>query len=94
MKTAMRTAQTEADLWTSILYPDGTIPAPAASVLLDLSFTPAHRRRMKQLSAKARAGTLSPEEEFEMQSFERVGDLLSILKSKARQALKSNGRNR
>lgn len=92
MTTFVRTAETEAELWTGILYPDGRIPSLAASVILDLSFTPAHRRRMKQLSAKARAGTLSPEEEFEVQNFERVGDLLSILKSKARQALKSNGR--
>lgn len=92
MKTAVRTAETEANIWTGILYPDGSIPLPAASAILNLSFTPEHRRRMKDLSAKARAGALLPEEEFEMENFERVGDLLSILKSKARQVLKSNGR--
>ena len=30
MKTAVRTAETEADLWTGILYPDGSIPPPAS----------------------------------------------------------------
>ena len=94
MDTITRTTETEADIWTGILYPDASIPPVAAAAILDLGFTPAHRSRMKQLSAKARAGTLSPTEESEAQNFERVGDLLSILKSKARQALKSKGRGK
>ena len=92
MTTALRTAETEAEIWTGILYPDADIPHIAASAILRLSFSPTHRRRMRELSAKARAGELSRYEEFEMQNFERVGDMLSILKSKARHALKSNGR--
>lgn len=92
MTTAMRTAEMETDIWTGILYPDAAIPVSAATAILRLSFSSAQRVRMKQLSAKARAGALSDEEQLEMENFERVGDLLSILKSKARQALKSNGR--
>jgi hypothetical protein len=94
MKTAVRPVEAEADLWTGILYPDGTLSREGAMAILDLSFNSKHRERMKQLSAKARTGALSPKEEFEMQNFERVGDLLSILKSKARQTLKSNGRKK
>ncbi len=48
---------------------------------------------MRELSAKARAGTLTPAEDEKMDAYERAGALLSILKSKARQALKKTGRN-
>ncbi len=47
---------------------------------------------MHKLSAKARAGTLTPQEEGDMDTFERAGALLSILKSKARQVLKETQR--
>jgi hypothetical protein len=47
---------------------------------------------MRELSAKARRGTLTPEEDAEMDNFERVGSILSILKSKARQVLKRSRR--
>ena len=43
---------------------------------------------MRELSAKARAGSLSEEEDDEIETFERAGTLLSILKSKARLVLK------
>ena len=49
--------------------------------------------RMHALSAKARAGTLTPEEDSEMDNFERVGSILSTLKSKARQVLKRSSRS-
>jgi hypothetical protein len=43
---------------------------------------------MHELSSNARTGTLTPEEDAEMDNFERVGSVLSTLKSKARQVLK------
>jgi hypothetical protein len=43
---------------------------------------------MHELSAKAQAGTLTPDEEEKMDAYERAGALLSILKSKTRQTLK------
>ena len=48
---------------------------------------------MRELSAKARAGTLRGAEDDEMETFERAGTLLSILKSKARQVLKETRRD-
>jgi hypothetical protein len=42
---------------------------------------------MAQLSAKARVGKLSQEEQAELDTFERMGTLLDILHSKARLAL-------
>ncbi len=63
-----------------------------ARVILGLSFPENDVARMHELSAKARAGTLTPEEDAEMDDFERVGSILSTLKSKARQVLKRSSR--
>ena len=43
---------------------------------------------MWELSAKARDGTPTMEENDEMGNFERVGSIRLVLKSKARQVLK------
>ncbi len=42
---------------------------------------------MRELSARARAGTLNAEEEAAADHYERVGHLLNILQSKARRSL-------
>jgi len=63
-----------------------------ARAILGLSFPKNDISRMHELSAKARAGTLTPEDDAEMDSFERVGSMLSTLKSKARQALRRSSR--
>ena len=93
MKLTTLTPNTELAVWLRILYPEGKLMTPAtARAILRLSFPLADRKRMQQLSAKARAGTLSHDEEGEMDAFERAGALLSILKSKARMVLKDTGR--
>jgi len=43
---------------------------------------------MHELSAKARAGTLTAQEQIILDTFERLGCLLDIVHSKARLALK------
>ena len=45
---------------------------------------------MRELSAKARAGTLTAEEDAEAGRYELLGHLLGIMQSKARQSLKSH----
>ncbi len=56
--------------------------------LLDLSFSRSHQQQVDTLSQKARAGSLTPAERIELDEFIRVADLLAILQSRARQALK------
>jgi hypothetical protein len=46
---------------------------------------------MRELSAKAREGTLSAAEQMEINNYERVGHVLSLMKSKARRSLKNRG---
>jgi hypothetical protein len=88
MKTASLAAKTEAEVWMRILHPDKEMSPQVARAILGLSFPKADVTRMRELSAKARGGTLSSEEDAEMDNFERAGSILSVLKSKARQVLK------
>ena len=92
MKTASLAPKTEVEVWMRILHPDEKISARAARAIVGLSFAKDDISRMHELSAKARAGTLTPEEDAEMDNFERVGSILSTLKSKARQVRRRSRR--
>jgi hypothetical protein len=59
-----------------------------ARAILKLDFDPEDHRRVDELSAKARQGTLTPEERAELEESIRVGNELAVLQSKARLSLK------
>lgn len=68
-----------------------------ARFILGLEFPEEDKSRMHELAARAREGKLSHGESEEIDAYGRVGSLLAILKSRARQALKktrSNGSHR
>lgn len=92
MKTASLPPKTEAEVWMRIPHPDEELSPRVARAILELSFPRRDISRMRELSAKARAGTLTAEEDTEMEDFERVGSILSMLKSKARQVLRRSRR--
>jgi hypothetical protein len=86
---ATHAGTSEAAIFGRILEPSkATLSAAAARANLDLAFSQADQDRMRQLSAKAREGTLSPDEQTEINNYERVGHILSLMKSKARRSLK------
>lgn len=64
----------------------------AARALLKFGFTEPEHARMDDLSAKARAGTLTRDEQTELDLFERLGCVLDIIHSHARQALREKQR--
>jgi hypothetical protein len=79
----------EVAILSRILEPEKpTLPPPAARAILDLDFTPDDKARMRELSAKAHEGTLTPDEREAINNYERVGHLLNLLQSKARRSLK------
>lgn len=79
----------ELALWARLFEPVPAALAPdVARFLLTLQFPSADVNRMNQLAEKARDGALSLEEQIELDDYERVGHVLSLLKSKARQTLK------
>jgi len=66
-----------------------SISPATARKLLRFRFAASHHRRVHTLSAKAQEGTLSPAERDELDEYIRVGTLLAILQSRARQVLKN-----
>jgi hypothetical protein len=78
----------EVAILNRILRPNAPTFSPeAARDILALEFDQADKDRMRQLSAKARAGTLTVEEDAEADRYELIGHLLGIMQSKARRSL-------
>ena len=76
------------DLWQRVVEFRGELSPSAARALLKLGFSARDQARMGELSTKARAGGLTGQEQTVLDTFERLGCLLDIVHSKARQALK------
>jgi len=60
---------------------------PLAESILALDFPEADAARISELNAKANEGTLTDEEEAELEAYINVSDLLAYSHSKARQTL-------
>ena len=60
----------------------------AARAILKIQFEQADQDRMCDLSQKANAGTLTSEEQAELDNYERVACLMDLLHAKARKTLK------
>ncbi|HZZ77401.1 MAG TPA: hypothetical protein VFE62_02720 [Gemmataceae bacterium] len=83
-------AMTEITLWEAIMRPHfGKMSHDTAKTILGLSIPDDERARMKQLLAKAKAGTISRDESLDLDEYERAGNTLSVLKARARHILKA-----
>ena len=83
-------ATSESAIFERIVLPsEPGLNQQAAQSILAMQFGPEDRERMQVLADKARPGSLTPDEEKEIDNYERVGHYLAILQSKARVALKS-----
>jgi hypothetical protein len=83
-------AKTEVTIWEMILRPHfGAMTPKTARTILDLSIPDSERARMKELLAKAKSGTISREEALDLDEYVHAGNMLSVLKAKARRILKS-----
>jgi hypothetical protein len=91
----MHTAQigtSEVAIFGRVLDADhATLTVPAALTILTFGFGDADKDRMRELSSKANQGTLTEEEQEEINNYEKVGHMLSLMKSKARCVLKKAG---
>jgi hypothetical protein len=65
-----------------------TMTADAARAILQFRLCADDERRVNELCAKARDGTLAAEERSELDEYEQVAGLLEVLQSKARLALR------
>ena len=72
---------------------EGNLPIEAARSILTFQLSQADRERVNELSAKARADALIPEERAELDDYERISCLLELMQSKARLSLKQAERS-
>jgi hypothetical protein len=76
---------TEFDIFRRVIDPSNpSLTADAARGLLELGYTETDHARMADLARKSNDGELTTDERREFESFVFVGDILSMLKPKAR----------
>jgi hypothetical protein len=84
----------ELAIFGRVLEPEeATLDVAAAKAILNLDFKQADKDRMHELLGKAKKGTLTADEQVEIDNYERVGHMLSLMKSKARRSLKGGQGN-
>jgi hypothetical protein len=89
MSSQLVSPNTEAAILARIIQSDERELTPdVARYLLSLRLPETDEERLNELSAKARAGSLTESETRELDSYLHVGILLGIMQSKARQLLK------
>lgn len=89
-QTGVIPPHSEAAILERIIEPQRHDLSPElARQLLSWKFPHTDVERMNDLSAKAREGTLTPQEDRELDGYIRIGHFLSMVKSKARMALKN-----
>jgi hypothetical protein len=69
---------------------NGHLTQAVARKLLAITFTETDQARMEELAQRNQQGRLMAQEREELANYVKVGDLLAILHSKARQALKKH----
>ncbi len=77
----------EVEIWERAVEFERKLSPTAARALLQIRLSSREHDRMAELLEKGRLGRLSAKEEKEMDIYERLGALLGIFHSKARQAL-------
>jgi hypothetical protein len=82
---------TEADVFNRFIDASNpTLTPDAAAGILQLGYSEQDHRRMAELAEKSNGGSLTPDERRELESYVFVGDVLSLLKSKARLSLRKH----
>ena len=81
----------EADIFSRVIDPANPSLTPdVAKGILQLSYSEADHARIAALASKSNEGALTPDERRELESYVFVGDVLSMLKSKARLSLRNH----
>ena len=82
-----------AAMWGRVIQFEEELSPAGARALLKIRFSHRALKQMEELSAKARQAALTPQEQVDLDNYERLGCLLDILHSKARLALKPRRAN-
>ena len=85
---AVRTGDNEATILARVFDDErGLLPPDLARSILDVEFSERDKARMHELVVRNQNDALTPVEKKEMHYFGKAGDVLAILKSKARRTL-------
>jgi hypothetical protein len=89
MDTQMLIPNREPAIWARLMQTPGDGLSPeAAEYLLSIRFADNDVERMRLLAERSEAGALTDEERAEFDSYLHVGNLLAVIQSKARLALR------
>jgi hypothetical protein len=79
-------------IWARLIQaPKEPITPEAARYLLSIDFGEADHARMQELMDKSNEGTLTSEEDAELDGYVNIANVLSVMHSRARVALRSPG---
>jgi hypothetical protein len=79
----------EVDILNRVIDPTNpTLKPAAARAILELGYSEADHTRMARLARKSNRGSLTAAERQELEGYVFVGDVLSLLKAKARLSLR------
>jgi len=82
-------AKTESAILARIIQSEERELTPEiARYLLSMKLTESDEDRVNELSEKARAGELTPEETHELEGYIHIGFLLGVMQSKARRIIR------
>lgn len=83
-------ANTEAAIWERLIDPsDDDLSPEVARFLLRLDFRETDHARMEELAQRSNEGTLTQDEQAELQNYVRIGNVLALMQSKARLSLRN-----
>ena len=93
VRATPRSAKTTkpSDIWLRLVSDREPLSPEVARYFLKFHFLDSEQQRMAVLNEKANEGLLTPEERSELEDYIHIGAILSIMQSKARQALKKHG---
>ena len=95
MGSQLVSPNSEAAIWARLMHAQKDELSPeAAEFLLAMDFEESDRKRMLQLAERSEAGTLTAAEQVEFDGYLDVGNLLAVMQSKARLALKTKPQDR
>src|ERR1039458_5516370 len=85
-------ANSESAIWARLIeVRKEPISAETARFLLSIQLSEGDHSRMQELMDKSNDGTLAPEDEAEFDSYLNIADLLTVMHSQARVAIRSAG---
>ena len=90
MGSQLLSPNSEAAIWARLMQASDKreLSAEAAEFLLAVDFEESDRERMMQLAERSETGALTAEEQTEFDGYLHIGNLLAVMRSKARLALK------